>query len=426
MNASTGSEQTKDMKLPAYLKIASILVALLAGVYILFVLRETLIPLAFSVLFAILLHPLCLRFERWRIPRVLAILISLLIFIVVLAGLIYLASIQIAGFADEIPRITQKAESLLEQLLTMGERYFNVSRTQQVTEGKRYFLNALGESRTMLLNTIVSTTGTLTTAILVPLYVFFFLLYRDFFRRFLHKAFKRVPDNRLDQILQKIYVVIRSYLAGLVLVIGIVGILNTIGLLLLGIDNAIFFGFLAAFLILIPYVGILIGSILPALMSIVTEDSPIYALGVIGVMAFVQFLEGNFITPNIVGSKVSINPLAAIVALFLGGQLWGLSGLILALPLTAITKVILDSNPSLEPYGYLLGEPEQEVAEEKAKEVGRPDREEPPKRRRPPRHRNRNKPASNQPEGTTPGTPRPPRAPRPSPPGPKSSEDQGS
>ncbi|WP_247237688.1 AI-2E family transporter [Telluribacter sp. SYSU D00476] len=411
MNTSTGPGQIKDTRFPAYLKIASILVSLLAGVYILFVLRETLIPLSFSVLFAILLHPLCLRFEQWRVPRVLAILISILIFIVVLVGLIYVASIQIAGFADEIPRITAKAEELLEQMLSLGERQFNLSRTQQVTEGKRYLLNALGESRAMLLSTVVATTGTLTTAILVPIYVFFFLLYRDFFRRFLHKAFKQVPRHKLDRILMKIYEVIKSYLAGLVLVIAIVGVLNTVGLLLLGIDNAIFFGFLAAFLILIPYIGILIGSILPALMSIVTEDSPIYALGVIGIMAFVQFLEGNFITPNIVGSKISINPLAAIVALFLGGQLWGLSGLILALPLTAIIKVVLDSSPGLEPYGYLLGEPEREVAEEKAKEVKQEESAaDPQRRRRPPRHRNRKKPdANNRPEGTPPPPPRPTR-----------------
>ncbi len=419
MNTSTGPGQIKDTRFPLYFKVACIMVSLLAGVYILYILREIIIPLAFSVLFSILLHPLCLRLERWRVPRILAILISILIFIVVLVGLIYVASIQIAGFADEIPRITAKAEDLLDQMLSMGERYFDLSRSQQVTEGKRYLLNALGESRTMLLSTVVATTGTLTTAILVPIYVFFFLLYRDFFRRFLHKAFKQVPHYKLDRILQKIYEVIKSYLAGLVLVIGIVGVLNTIGLLLLGIDNAIFFGFLAAFLILIPYVGILIGSILPALMSIVTEDSPIYALGVIGVMAFVQFLEGNFITPNIVGSKISINPLAAIVALFLGGQLWGLSGLILALPLTAIIKVILDSSPSLEPYGYLLGEPEREVAEENAREEQRAQIVEPQKRRRPPRHRNRKKPTpNNRPEGTPP--------PPPGPTGPRNSEDQDS
>lgn len=273
---------------------------------------------------------------------------------------------QIGSFAEELPRITEKAEAILDQTLTMGERYLNISRTQQVSEAKKYLINALSEGRAVLLNTLVTTTGAISTFVLIPLYIFFFLLYRDFFRMFVHKAIRSVPNEELNVLLKKIYEVIQSYLSGLFLVILIVGVLNSVGLLFLGVPHAIFFGFLAGFLILIPYIGILIGSILPALLSIVTMDSPWYALGVIGVMSFVQFLEGNFITPHIVGSKVSVNPLAAIVALFLGGQLWGLSGLILALPVTAILKVIMDTIPSLEPYGFLLGEPVHEVAEERA------------------------------------------------------------
>jgi len=368
MNRPLQSISNKDKETPVYLKLASILVALIAGVYILFVLQETLIPLAFSVLLAILLHPVCVRLEHRRVPRIAAILLSILVFFIVVMILVYVVSIQIGGFAEELPRITEKAEIILDQTLTMGERYLNLSRTQQVTEAKKYLVNMLTEGRAVLLNTLVTTTGAISTFILLPLYVFFFLLYRDFFRRFFYKAIANVPHEDLNALLKKIYVVIQSYLSGLFLVIIIVGILNSIGLLLLGVPHAIFFGFLAGFLILIPYIGILIGSLFPALLSIVTMDSPWYAVGVIGVMSFVQFLEGNFITPNIVGSKVSVNPMAAIVALFLGGQLWGLSGLILALPVTAILKVVLDTIPSLEPFGFLLGEPVHEVEEDKAEE----------------------------------------------------------
>lgn len=366
MNPTLRPLPNKDRETPIYLKLASILVAVIATVYILFVLRETIIPLAFSVLLAILLHPVCTWLERHRVPRIGAILLSILALFVVLVVLIYVVSIQIGSFAEELPRITEKAETILDQTLTMGERYLNISRSQQVSEAKKYMINALSEGRAVLLNTLVTTTGAISTFILIPLYIFFLLLYRHFFRRFIHKVFKSVPNAELNLLLKKIYDVIKSYLSGLFLVILIVGVLNSIGLLILGIPHAIFFGFLAGFLILIPYIGILIGSVLPALLSVVTMDSPWYAVGVIGVMSFVQFLEGNFITPNIVGSKVSVNPLAAIVALFLGGQLWGLSGLILALPVTAILKVIFDAIPSLEPFGFLLGEPVHEVAEEQA------------------------------------------------------------
>jgi len=111
---------------------------------------------------------------------------------------------------------------------------------------------------------------------------------------------------------------------------------------------------------LLPYIGIAIGSILPALFALATKDSALYAVGVIAWFQVVQFLEGNIITPNIVGSKVSINPLMAIIAILLGGMIFGLAGLILALPMFATLKVIFDAIPSMEPFGYLIGEPEKE------------------------------------------------------------------
>ena len=368
MNPALRPSQNTNKETPVYFKLASALVSLIAVVYILFILRETLIPLAFSILLAILLYPACAWLERKNVPRIGAILLSILALFTVIVILVYVVSIQIGSFAEELPRISEKADAILDQTLTMGERYLNVSRTQQVSEAKKYLVNALTEGRAFLLSTLVTTTGAISTFVLIPLYIFFFLLYRDFFRMFVHKAVRKVPAGELNALLRKIYEVIQSYLSGLFLVILIVGVLNSIGLLLLGIPHAIFFGFLAGFLILIPYIGILIGSVLPALLAIVTMDTPWYAVGVIGIMSFVQFLEGNFITPNIVGSKVSVNPLAAIVALFLGGQLWGLSGLILALPVTAILKVLFDAIPSLEPYGFLLGEPVHEIQEEKAEQ----------------------------------------------------------
>ncbi len=358
---------SKYKQSPYYLKFAAVLVGLISLVYILNILSDPLIPLLFAALFSILLHPICDRFEKWGLPRIVAIVLSIIIFFAVLVGLVYLVVIQVSSFGDALPTFASKAETFIESIIAWIEQNFAVGRNQQVSEGKKYLLNMLGESRNLMAQIVVSAGGLLGTAALVPLYVFFFLLYRDFFRQFIYKAFHSISNSRLDRILNKIYEVIQSYMSGLVLVIGIVGVLNTVGLWILGVDYAVFFGFLAAFLILIPYIGIFIGSILPAVYSLVTMDNPWVSLGVIGVMSVVQFLEGNFITPNIVGSKVSINPLAAIVMLLLGGKLWGLAGLILALPLTAIIKVILDSNADLEPFGYLLGEPEKELKEERSK-----------------------------------------------------------
>jgi len=218
--------------------------------------------------------------------------------------------------------------------------------------------NDLKNGASFITNAVATTTSTLATATLVPIFVFFFLLYRDFFRHFFYQLFSSKHKRKVDIGIRKIYDVVQSYLVGLILVIIIVGILNSAGLLLLGIDHAIFFGFFAAFLLLIPYIGVMIGSILPALMALITKDSPMYALAVLAIFGVVQFLEGNFITPNIVGSKVSINPMAAMIVLILWGNLWGVSGLILALPCIAIIKVIFDLVEPLKPFGYLLGDAE--------------------------------------------------------------------
>src|SRR5690606_27996813 len=144
---------------------------------------------------------------------------------------------------------------------------------------------------------------------------------------------------------------------GLFTVIVIIAVLNTVGLFALGIKHAIFFGALSAILTIISYAGVFLGSLLPAIFALVTKDSLWYPVGVIGIFAVVQFLEGNFITPNIVGNQVSVNPFAAIVGLLIGGMMLGATGMIFAIPLLAIIKVICDGVESAKPIGYLIGSP---------------------------------------------------------------------
>jgi len=349
---------TPQKYFPFSLRLAGWLLSAVIIVYILYVLRGTLVPLTFSVLFAVLLYPICAFLERWCVPRIWAISLAQILFFAVLVGLIYLASVQIVSFGEELPRLAKKANFWIDQGQNFLSHQFGLSRSKQVSEGRQYLTEALKDSSSILTGAVATTTNTLGSAALVPLFVFFFLLYRDFFRRFFYRVFHKRHKRRVDYALRRIYEVVQGYLVGLVSVILIVGVLNSAGLLLLGVPHAIFFGFFAACLLLIPYIGLLIGSILPALMALVALDSPMYAVGVLSVFGVIQFLEGNFITPNIVGSKVSVNPLAATVVLILGGQLWGISGLILALPITAITKVIFDSIDPLKPFGYLLGDAE--------------------------------------------------------------------
>jgi len=377
--------RAREVKLPSYAKIACVLLSMVIIIYGLHALQGLLIPLVFAILFSVLLFPLAQRLENWKLPRVLAIILCLILTLAVIVGILYAVSLQISSFAEVIPQLIKRGNEYLNELQTYADERLNIDRQRQVSEVRKYINQALSEGGTILTSTLLATTSTLTDIFLVLLFIFFFLLYRDFFRSFFYKVFHGTRRSKIDSVMSGIYDVVKDYLAGLVLVILIIGTLMTVGLFILGIDYAIFFGFFGACLVLIPYFGISMGSLLPAAYALVTQDNPLKALGVIGVFLFVQTLEGNFITPYIVGSKVSINPLAAIIVLILWENVWGFPGLVLALPMTAIIKVIFDAVEPLQPYGFLIGEAEkprppiknfQQLAEhlpKRAKKIGELD-----------------------------------------------------
>ncbi|PSR02211.1 MAG: hypothetical protein BRD50_07485 [Bacteroidetes bacterium SW_11_45_7] len=204
----------------------------------------------------------------------------------------------------------------------------------------------------------LSTTATAFTALaLIPIYIFFLLYYRDFYLQFLFYILKGNEEEEVEEVVHQIQKVVQNYLIGLLMVIFIVAVANSIGLMVLGVKHAIFFGTLAGVLNIIPYIGVLIGSLLPILYSALTMESWFYPIMVAIIFWGIQTLEGNVITPYVVGSKVRINPLAAILALIIGGLIWGPAGMIIFIPFIAILKVVLDAVPSTRAYGFVLGLP---------------------------------------------------------------------
>lgn len=328
---------------------------LLVGAYWL---QSLLIPVVFAFIFSIMLHPLVARLERWRLPKVLAILLALLAAIVVISMLVSLAVNQIADFRAQFPVLQQRLQAFVEHMLILIEQNFHITRTHQLLQIQKHAEDLINEGGVLLGYTLSGTLGFLSQSVLVVLYVFFLLYYRAFFRQFLVQVFHKTSEDHINTVIEKIYKVIQNYLVGLLMVMGIVAVLDSIGLLILNIEYAIFFSVLAAILMVIPYIGMFSVMVLAVLVTLVTKESPWYALGTALVMLGIQALEGNVITPYILGSKVSINPFVAIVVLVLGELLWGIPGMILALPLTAILKVIVDMIEPLKPLGFVLGSPE--------------------------------------------------------------------
>jgi predicted PurR-regulated permease PerM len=132
--------------------------------------------------------------------------------------------------------------------------------------------------------------------------------------------------------------------------------MNSVALLILGIDYAILLGIVGALLNLIPYIGGLVAVALPMIIAVVTKSTAWYALYVLAAYYFIQLIDNNFIVPKIVASKVKINALFSIIVVIAGNALWGLPGMFLSIPLLAIVKVIFDHIEPLKPWGFLLGD----------------------------------------------------------------------
>ena len=343
------------------INLATSLLAVVLIVLILYATQTVVIPILFSIIIAAMVYPLCRCLEKYlKFPRTLATVLSLIIAFCVFAGLGYLIVNQVIEIAKDASQIVDKLEKLYLDTLRWTTRTFKTSQSEILDSIVIELKQAVTTISKYIMTFFSSFGGALASGILIPIYAFFFLYYRDFFKSFFVKAFKSSPKEKVEETLYKMYEALQNYMVGQLTVMLIVAVLNTIGLYFIGLSHAWFFGVLASLLMILPYVGIAIGSIFPAIFALATFDSPYYALGVIGWFQFVQFLEGNFITPNIVGGKVSLNPMVSMIAIILGGMLFGFAGFILALPVTALLKVIFDSIPQTEAFGYLLGDPETE------------------------------------------------------------------
>ncbi len=350
-------------QLPGYIKYFFIIASLIVTFYLLIWAQSILSPIFAALIAALLLRPVGGFIERFNISRGFSSILSIILVVALVLGLSFFFSTQINNIVKNLDEIRGRLTEILDQINNWLQNTFDIA-PQQQTQYIKDSLNTFMESSTSAVSQTLSATADFFTGFFLFLLALFFLLfYRRFFVAFVYKMFPDNLHNRVGDTVYKVELVVRSYVLGLLMVIVIVAILNSVGLIILGIQHAIFFGVLAAVLTVIPYIGIFIGSLLPILFALFTKDSLWYPIGVALLFWFVQFLEGNFITPNVVGGKVSINPFAAIIALFLGGMIWGILGMILSIPLLAIIKVICDASEPLQPIGYLLGNPPDEELE---------------------------------------------------------------
>ncbi|WP_338792484.1 AI-2E family transporter [Bernardetia sp. MNP-M8] len=341
-------------KLPFSVETAFYIVAFLVlFVFAIIEAKGLLIPFTYSVLISFILYPMCKFFEKKGIPRILSILICFFIVILGLFGLFYFFSTQVVSIVREFEDFRGKLLGLVHQGIEQYNKIVPNSKLDDESLLKKA-QTWLTES-SLLSGTLNQTSNFFSGLILVPIYVFLLLLYRTGIRkvllRFVHTDYRVAFTHLLADVQQ----VGQKYIGGLITIIFIIGLLDSIALWIIGVDSPFFFGFLAACLAIIPYVGTGVGALLPALYALMNH-SPTMALYVLIAFWAVQFVEGNFLTPKIIGGEVSLNPLAAILSLVTGGFVWGVSGMVLFIPLAAILKIVCQNYKELEPISGLMGD----------------------------------------------------------------------
>jgi predicted PurR-regulated permease PerM len=337
---------------PFYIQSTIVLFGLILVVYVMSQLADILVPLAFAAFLAVLLNPLCNRLQHYKVPKVLSIAITMFIAIVVVVAVFYFLSTQIIQFGDSLPVLKQKLGEITMQLKDWFQVKFGVAKAKQ----DQMIKQALTSGQSMLGKTLGGLLGTLAIVFLLPVYIFFLLMYKTLILNFLYEVFSEENSKKVSDVLKETKSAIQSYIVGLLIEMMIVAAMNSIALVLLGVRYGILLGCIGAILNLIPYLGGIVAIALPVLMATVTHDGYTTQLGVIGAYILIQFIDNNVLVPRIVSSKVQINALMSIIVVLLGNQLWGLSGMFLSIPFVAVLKIIFDRINELKPWGKLLGD----------------------------------------------------------------------
>jgi AI-2 transport protein TqsA len=337
---------------PFYIKAPMSLIGIYLFFYFLYLLQDIIVPFAFAGLIAVLLNPVYNKFEKWNFNKVLAIALTIFLAVLVVAGIMFFLSSQIAHFGEMLPQLQKKTEALSANLQSWLSTSFGISTEKQMSVVDE----AMNSSRTYVGKTLNTVFGVISFFILIPLYIFLLLFYKPLILNFIFEVFDEDNSEQVAEILKETKGAVQSYIVGLMIETSIIATLNSVALLILGVKYALLLGVIGAILNLIPYIGGLIAIALPVLMSFITKDGYTTPLLIIGAYTLIQFADNNIIVPKVVSSKVSVNALISILVVLLGGTLWGVSGMFLSIPFVAVLKIIFDRIDELKPWGKLLGD----------------------------------------------------------------------
>jgi predicted PurR-regulated permease PerM len=346
----------KDMKFPFYAKAALMITGIYLLISMMYMARGVLVPVIFATLIAIVLHPLENYLLRLRLNRILAISITLAVAIIIITGLGIFIILQISRFTNTLPELVAKFNEYITEAIFWVSGFFEVN-TQRISDWITITKeNIMNKSAPAIGQTLLTLGNLFILLLLIPVYIFMILYYEPILIEFIRRSFGPGYRQKVSQVISEVKNLVQGYISGLFVELVLVAVMNISALLLLGIEYALLLGLLGALLNIIPYIGGIIAVSLPMIIALVTEESPWMVVWVLVAYNVIQFIDNNYIVPKIVASKVKLNALVSIFFVLAFGALWGIPGMFISIPLTAIIKLLADHIEPLKPFGFLLGD----------------------------------------------------------------------
>jgi len=337
-------------------KVFYILASLLMILFVLQAGKFLFAPLLLALFIAILISPIENFLEKRKFPRILSVLTAFILFFAFIVTVISVIGGRYYAMIEEMPAFDNKIEAGISKTTDYVSNITGIEKDRLLDYANDVIEKVKSSGNKYAGQVWNSVTGTISFMLLLPVFTFLILLYKRNISDFIISASKHNDSDTEEwkNAVNEIKVLVRKYILGLLFVTVILAVLNIVGLLILGIQFAIVIGISSAVLAVIPYLGNFLGGGLAILMAFATKDGIFYPIAVLLLYVFIQFLEGNIITPKIMGNQIGVNPLVVIIALLLGGAIWGLIGMIVSIPLVAILKLLFDKKDQLHPLSELM------------------------------------------------------------------------
>jgi predicted PurR-regulated permease PerM len=342
--------------LPLTVKRSIELLGLVLVVAVLVVAKDIIMPILMAFFISLMLLPLFRIFRRYKIPEAIAIVLCLLLLILVVAAIGFFFVSQMSTLVNDFPQIKQNVSLHIKSLSDWISSIANVSTKQQtdfIAQKSDDLMNAGGAIAS---GAAVTLSGLFVFIGLIPIYIYLILFYKGILLRFIFMWFEQEDHAKVKETIYETEAIIKSYLVGLLIQVTYMSILVGGLLLLFGIKHALLIGVIFAILNLIPYVGALLGNVIGVVLTLTSSTDLTPVITVLLVIAGVQFLDNNILMPRIVGSKIKINALMAILGVVIGGSIAGVSGMFLSMPIIAVMKIIFDHTSQFKQWGILLGD----------------------------------------------------------------------